>query len=123
MRIIQNISCRTVSGQGYTAMRPCAQIDSDGILSKSLIQSSWPECAAYFTGRNPDQQALVKADYHGLPIEVNVAISIVSGASAFVALFLHAMGVELYVSSSSQTQEKDHLADQSDLERRASIRS
>lgn len=98
MRIIQKIACRAVSGQGYTAMRPCAQIDSDGVLPESVIVRSWPECAAYFTGSRPDQQVLVRADYYGLPIEINVAISVVSGASAFVALFLHAMGVELYVS-------------------------
>lgn len=79
-------------------MRPCAQIDSDGVLPKSVIEHSWPECAAFFTGEHPDQQVLVRADYYGLPIEINVAISIVSGASAFVALFLHATGVELYVS-------------------------
>lgn len=98
MRIIQNVACRAVSGQGYTAMRPCAQIDSDGVLPKSVIEHSWPGCAAYFTGAYPDQQVLVRADYYGFPIEINVAISIVSGASAFFALFLHAMGVELYVS-------------------------
>lgn len=98
MRIIQNVAGRAVSGQGYTAMRPCAQIDSDGVLPKSVIERSWPGCAAYFTGAHPEQEVLVRADYYGLPIEINVAISIVSGASAFVALFLHAMGVELYVS-------------------------
>ena len=99
MRIVQNVACRAVSGQGYTAMRQCAQIDSDGVLPKSVIESFWPECNAYFTGSHLDQQVLVRANYYGLPIEINVAISIVSGASAFVALFLHAMGVEVYVSS------------------------
>ncbi|KAL2287533.1 hypothetical protein FJTKL_04970 [Diaporthe vaccinii] len=97
MRIVQNIACRAASGQGYTAMRPCAQIDSDGVLPRSVIERAWPECTVYFTGTHPDQQALVRADYYGLPIEINVAISIVSGASAFVALFLHAMGVEVYL--------------------------
>lgn len=104
MRIVQNVACRVVSGQGYAAMRPCAQIDSDGVVPKSVIERAWPECTAFFTGAHPDQRVSVRADYYGLPIEVNVAISIVSGASAFVALFLHAMGVELYVSSSSRKQ-------------------
>lgn len=99
MRIIQNIACRAVSGQGYTATRPCAQIDSDGVLPRSAIEHAWPECASYFTRAHPGQQALVRADYYGLPIEINVAISIVSGASAFAALFLHAVAVEVYVST------------------------
>ena len=120
MRIIQNIACRAVSGQGYAAMRPCAQIDSDGVLPQSVTEQVWPDCAAYFTGGNSDQQVLVRADYHGLPIEVNVAISIVSGASASVALFLHAMGVEIYVStdtphlSKKKAGERD-MANETDL--------
>lgn len=99
MRIIQNVASRAVSGQGYTATRPCAQINSDGVLPQSVIERAWPECAAYFTGAHPDQQVLVRADYYGLPIEINVALSIASGASAFAALFLHAIGVEVYVST------------------------
>jgi hypothetical protein len=105
MRLIQNIACRTLSGQGYTAIRPCAQINSDGVLPQSVIERAWPECAAYFTGAQPDQQVLVRADYYGLPIEINVALSIASGASAFVALFLHAMGVEVYVSTHKTTSQ------------------
>lgn len=107
MRIIQTIAGRAVSGQGYTSLRPCAQINSDGVLPQPVIENAWPECAAYFTGANPDQQVLVRADYYGFPIEINVALSIASGASAFVALILHAIGVELYVStpkSCGQTQ-------------------
>lgn len=119
MRIVQNIACRAVSGQGYIAMRPCAQIDSDGVLPKSVIERSWPECAAYFTGTHPDQQVPVLADYYGLPIEINVAISIVSGASAFVALFLHAIGVELYVSKPPRAQ-KHRAAVPNNVERRPS---
>lgn len=106
MRIIQNIASRAASGQGYTALRPCAQINSDGILPQSVIEHAWPECAAYFTGANPDQQVLVRANYYGFPIEINVALSIASGASAFVALFLHAMGVEVYLQMTPAESER-----------------
>lgn len=97
MRIIQAAASRITSNQGYTAMRPCAQIDSDGVLSAVAIQQSWPGCAAYFSGANPGQQVLVDANYYGLPIEVNVALSITSGISAMLALSLHSIGVEIYV--------------------------
>lgn len=109
MRTVQSVACRAISGQGYTAMRLCAQIDSDGILPQSVIERAWPECAAYFTGARPDQQVLVRADYYGFPIEVNVALSIASGASAFVALFLHAVGVEVYVSMHKQPNTSPEL--------------
>lgn len=98
MRIIQTAASRIASGQGYTAMRPCAQIDSDGVLPVTAIQQFWPGCAAYFSGVDPDRQVLVDANYYGLPIEVNVALSMTSGASGLLALFLHAIGVEIYVS-------------------------
>lgn len=97
MRVVQTAASRIVSSQGYTALRPCAQIDSDGVLTAAAIQHFWPACAAYFSGASPGQQALVDANYYGLPIEVNVALSIASGASALVALFLHAVGVEIYL--------------------------
>lgn len=84
-------------------MRSCAQINSDGVLPQPVIERAWPECAAYFTGAHLHQQVLVRADYYGFPTEVNVALSIASGASAFVALFLHAVGVEVYVSMRKQT--------------------
>ncbi|ROW12253.1 hypothetical protein VMCG_00161 [Cytospora schulzeri] len=102
MRIIQAAASRIVSNKGYTAMRPCAQIDSDGVLPAAMIQQSWPGCAAYFSGENPGQQVLVDANYYGLPIEINVALSIASGVSALLSLFLHALGVEIYVSNHKQ---------------------
>lgn len=98
MRIIQNGASRMVSGRGYAAMRPCAQIDSDGVLPAAVVQQSWPECVTYFSGAEPGQRTLVEANYHGLPIEINVALSMVSGVSALLALSLHIIGVEIYVS-------------------------
>lgn len=119
MRLIQNITSRAVSGQEYTATRPCAQIDSDGVLPRSMIEQFWPDCVAYFTSEHLDQQVLVRADYWGLPIEINVAISVASGASAFIALFLHAIGVEVYVSTHPQRREsrceKKERASKTDL--------
>lgn len=98
MRLIQNFAGRAVSGHGYALLRSCAQIDSDGVLPAAVILRYWPECTSYFSGMSPGQQALVRADYHGLPAEVSVALSLVSGASALLALLLHAVGVEVYVS-------------------------
>lgn len=90
-------------------MRPCAQIDSDGVLPAATILQAWPECAAYFSRVAPGQQALVGADYHGLPIEVNVALSLVSGISALLALLLHAVGVEIYVSNPDRTASRQQM--------------
>lgn len=98
MRIIQAFASRILSGQGHTAMRPCAQINSDGVLPAAAIRQLWPGCAAYLAGADPGRQVPVDADYHGFPIEINVALSIASGASALLALSLHAVAIEIYVS-------------------------
>lgn len=97
MRIIQQIVVCIISKKGYASTRPCAQIMSDGVLLASAVENIWPDCAAYFSGENIDQTALVVANYFGLPIEINVALSMASGLSAFMALLLHVIGAEIYV--------------------------
>ncbi|KAJ4415409.1 hypothetical protein N0V82_007348 [Gnomoniopsis sp. IMI 355080] len=97
MRVIQQIGARLLSNKGYIALKPCAQIASDGVLSASVITQHFPSCAAYFSGENMSQMVVVEADYFGLPIEINVALSFAAGASAFLALILHILGAELYL--------------------------
>lgn len=45
------------------------------------------------------QAVVVEANYFGLPIEVNVALSFAAGAATFLALILHILGAEFYVSA------------------------
>lgn len=98
MRLFQQVGVRLLSNQGYVALRPCAQIASDGVLSTLAIREHFSSCEAYFSGENMSQMTLVEANYWGLPIEVNVALSFAAGASAFLALIVHIFGAELYVS-------------------------
>lgn len=97
MRLLQLFAAGAVSGRGYVAARPCAQIASDGVVPVSVIETHWPGCATYFSGASPGEVVVVDADYYGLPIEINVALSVVSGLCAFLAILLHTAGVELYV--------------------------
>lgn len=97
MRVIQQVGVRLLSNKGYVALKPCAQIASDGVLSASVIMEHFPDCTAYFSGENMNQMVVVKANYSGLPIEVNVALSFAAGASTMLALLLHVLGAELYV--------------------------
>ncbi|KAF3770256.1 hypothetical protein M406DRAFT_248703 [Cryphonectria parasitica EP155] len=97
MRAIQQIAARVLSKQGHVALRPCAQIMSDGVLPAAVIEQKWPGCAAFFSGESLDQTVLVSADYYGLPIEINVALSIASGLSGFLALLVHVIGAEIYL--------------------------
>lgn len=98
MRVFQLFAAGVISGRGYVAARPCAQVASDGVVPASVIEARWPECAAYFSGESPGQMVVVDADYYGLPAEINVALSVASGVCAFLAILLHTAAVELYVS-------------------------
>lgn len=98
MRVLQLLAAGLISGRGYVAVRPCAQIASDGVVPTSVIEKHWPNCAVFFSGESPRQTAVVDANYYGLPIEINVALSFASGLCAFLAMVLHTIGVELYVS-------------------------
>lgn len=98
MRIIQQAGARLLSNKGYIALKPCAQIASDGVLSESVLVDHFPSCRAYFSGVNASQLAVVQANYYGLPIEINVALSFAAGASTFMALLLHIFAAEFYVS-------------------------
>lgn len=98
MRVIQLLVIRIVSDNRHIVLRPCAQIMSDGVLPVCTIEQKWPDCAQYFSGKSPGQEVLVTANYRGLPIEINAALSVASGTSASIALLLHIVGAELYVS-------------------------
>lgn len=98
MRILQLLAAAALSGRGYVATRPCAQIASDGVVPASAIEARWPGCAPYLSGEKPGQVVIVDANYYGLPAEINVALSVASGTCAFLAILLHTTAVELYVS-------------------------
>lgn len=105
MRIIQIFVAGLISGRGHVASRPCAQVGSDGVVPIFVLEQRFSGCATYFTGKDPHQTVIVNADYYGLPMEINVALSLAAGVSAFLALFLHSIAVEIYVSSSVFHQE------------------
>ncbi|CAN8096547.1 unnamed protein product [Discula destructiva] len=97
MRVLQQVGARLLSDKGYFALKPCAQIASDGVLSAAVITAHFPECEAYFLREKLGQTVMVEANYAGLPIEINVALSFAAGASAFLALIVHIFGAELYL--------------------------
>lgn len=115
MRLFQQFGARLLSNNGYIALKPCAQIASDGVLTAAAIVEYFPGCAAYFSSgggsegaqqqylvsQTQQQMVVVEANYAGLPIEINVALSFAAGASAFLALIVHIFGAELYVSKPS----------------------
>ena len=90
------------SNQGYYTVWTCAKIVST-FSDKSLVLlvQDYPSCASYANGSNPDQVAAVSANFAGgSSANVGAALNISFGAALWLAFNIHALGIEVYVSSS-----------------------
>ncbi|KAI0411787.1 hypothetical protein F5X98DRAFT_380427 [Xylaria grammica] len=82
---------------GYYYPQPCDKVNY-ALGSQDVTLSFYPECASFFSGKNFDQHALVKANFNGdNAIEVGTALNIVFGPAAFLALALHIIAAEVYL--------------------------
>jgi hypothetical protein len=87
-----------ISQDEYLVVWPCAKIEST-LSNPSTLLSSYPECAAYVSGTNPNGFAVVKARLSG-PESANAgaALNVPFGMALWLAVVIHAIGVEVYVS-------------------------
>jgi hypothetical protein len=85
---------------GYYVARPCEQIFYTLHDNQLATLMHYPECSAYFSGANPDQHAAVKAllGGGGTAIEAGAALGLTFGGAGWLAMAIHAIGVEIYVS-------------------------
>lgn len=77
-------------------MWPCAKI-AFTFNDDQRTASLYPECAAYLNGTSPNQQAAVHASFGTTGVETGAALNMTFGTALWVALALHAFGVELYL--------------------------
>jgi hypothetical protein len=92
------IAALIISKDDYFVAWPCAKIETTLDEGSSLL-SSYPACAAYANGTNPQEFALVKASMDG-PGGGNAgaALNVTFGMALWLAVAIHAIGVEVYVS-------------------------
>jgi hypothetical protein len=84
---------------GWTVTRPCEQLDF--IWGQNNTLRTNPECMSWYDGTNPDQKGIVEANMDGGPANVGAALGIPFGAAGWVAWWLHAIVIEVYVRLSS----------------------
>lgn len=90
------IAAQIITKMGtYYAIWPCAKI----AYTIPNAQHLYPECASYFDGSNNNQVALVRAKFDGSAAEVGAALNVPFGTALWLALAIHAIGVEIYVSA------------------------
>lgn len=103
LRFIQAIASVIISGMSednsHYGARPCAQIFDTFGRSRVDTLEGYPDCKPFLDGVSPHQYAVVKADMSGGDaITAGVALGIGFGAAGWLALAIHAIGIEIYVS-------------------------
>lgn len=87
---------------GFFEARRCAEIDYMFFHFENYTTAFYPECAGFYSG-NPDEEAVVAANIGGDPAQVSTALGLSFGMAVWLALALHAFGVETYVSIFAST--------------------
>jgi PPE-repeat protein len=85
---------------GFTSLSttyPCAQINFT--LGEDGTLSHYPDCIAYYNGTNPGQRVVVTPNFDSEnPIEIAAALGVSFGTAGWLALWIHAILIEVYVS-------------------------
>ena len=102
LRLIMIIMAKIITRiGGYYTTESCAKIAYiyRSAPSQNFTLSLYPDCESYFSGTDSDKHVLVAADMNGMPEQIGAALNSCFGAAAWLAIAMHAVGVELYVSS------------------------
>ena len=82
---------------GYYASWECAKIAYIYGGGQRPTINFYPDCAPYFNGTKLDQHTIVEATMGGRPEQIGAALGEVFGASVWLAVAIHLIGVEIYV--------------------------
>lgn len=93
------VAAKVISSSGeYYTVWSCAKI-AYTLRDDDTLLGIYPVCAAYLNGTNAGQEVVVRADFGGgIPTELGAALNVSFGMALWLALALHAVGVEIYVS-------------------------
>ncbi|KAB8256170.1 hypothetical protein BDV32DRAFT_153604 [Aspergillus pseudonomiae] len=96
VRIILIISTTIISiSPSYYMAQPCDKIDF--MIGKEQTLERYPDCASFYNGSQPAQNALVLGDFNGDADRIGTAMNLNFGMAFWLALFLHVIGVEIYL--------------------------
>jgi hypothetical protein len=96
-RLIMIITAQIIANQGYYIVWPCAKIAAT-VSDDIDFAVSYPSCAAYINGTDPDAVSAVAATLGaGDVANTGAALNLAFGMALWVALALHAAGVEIYL--------------------------
>jgi len=99
------------SASRWYVERPCAQINA--IWGSNNTLSAYSACSAYYDGSDPDYRVAVKSGYptSSSPVEIAATFGSTFGGAGWLALWLHAILIEVYVSTSFNAMLTTQIAD------------
>jgi hypothetical protein len=86
------------SKRDYHLVWSCAKIAST-LADTSLLVQGYPLCASYANGSNLEQVSPVSLDLNGSDANIGAALDMSFGVALWLAFNIHALGIEVYVSS------------------------
>jgi len=91
------IAAQIVSAAGdFWSVQNCAKL-LDVIGDAQQLVDQYPSCASLIDANNFQAVTAIKADFSGSAEQLMSAMNITFGMAGWLALGLHAMGVEVYV--------------------------
>lgn len=86
-----------ISGQDYFVPITCDDLASRYLMgSRKRTLRAFPQCEAVFSGAS-NRPVVFEADMDGNGINARAALNLTFGASLWLAIFIHVVGVEFYV--------------------------
>jgi hypothetical protein len=103
MRVIMIISATIVSGMKMASVEPCGKIDYMLDGDRAEVVRRYRGCEAYYSGEDVGRKVAVEAMMNagGTKAEVAALFNLTAGGSLWLALVVHAVAVEVYVSVSA----------------------
>ncbi|KAF7537175.1 hypothetical protein G7Z17_g12906 [Cylindrodendrum hubeiense] len=99
MRIISiTMAMITRSMDPYYSVGSCAAVDYMYFHNRTTVEALYPDCASFYNGDDPDQRILIKGDFTApRPEQKASGLNVTFGASAWLALAIHCIAVEIYL--------------------------
>jgi len=106
LRIIMIISAQIVSAAGdFWSVQKCVKL-FDVIGDAQQLVENYPSCASFIDSNNLQAVTAVKADFGGSVEQLMSAMNITFGMAGWLALGLHAIGVEVYLHLTPRESER-----------------
>lgn len=102
LRLIQALSAVIISmyPSGWYQVMPCAELLYIANSTQTALEtaySTYPVCSPSNSNMTVDSQVIVKANFNGEPEQIGAALAIGFPMAIWLALVMHAVGIEFYL--------------------------